>query len=132
MLGKAAVFAAGLAILTSFGLAGAGAASAAASRQLHITDGSTWTLEVNGGGCQLDVFSATGHFRSPEIGFGGDGGTWSGGGSTLTMVWKRGYDAGLKFNGTFSKSPLAEYVGDMGGIGAGFTGEMVKGAVPGC
>ena len=67
MLRKAAVFAAGLAILMSFGLAGAGAASAAASRQLHITDGSTWTLEVNGGGCQLDVFSATGHFQSPEI-----------------------------------------------------------------
>ena len=48
------------------------------------------------------------------------------------MVWKRGNDAGLRFNGTFSKSPVKEYVGKMGGIGTGFTGQVVKGAVPGC
>jgi hypothetical protein len=118
---------------TSAGLLGGGAVSASTS-VLHITDGSTWTFMVDGGGCQLDVFSATGHFVSPNVLYGGDAGTWSGGGSTLKMVWKKGNDAGETFKGTFTKTPVKEYVGTLGGtVPPGFTtGKVIKGAVTGC
>jgi hypothetical protein len=125
--------AAGLAMATSFGLTGTGpGAASAATPALHIVDGSTWTVVVNGGGCQLDIFSAAGHFHSPEIGFSGDAGTWSGGGSTLKMVWKKGQDMGLTFKGTFTKTPVKEYVGQLNGPSGAFTGQVEKGAVAGC
>jgi hypothetical protein len=130
---RAVVLAAGLAMTASAGLMGAGAASAATTGSLHIADGSTWTLVVNAGGCQVDVFSSTGRFYSPETQFGGDAGTWSGGGSTLKMVWKKGDNAGLTFKGTYTKTPVKEYVGQMGGTGpVGYSGEVVKGVVVGC
>ncbi len=58
MLRRAAVIAASLAVATSFGLAGAGVASAAAPA-LKIKNGAIWTIEVNGGGCQQDKFNTT-------------------------------------------------------------------------
>jgi opacity protein-like surface antigen len=131
MLRRAAVIAAAFAMAASAGLMGAGAASAT-TQALHITDGSTWTLIVNGGACQLDVFSATGHFESPESQFEGDAGTWSGGGSLLKMVWKKGEDTGLKFKGTYTKTPEKEYVGTITGGPGDYTGEVVKGIVAGC
>jgi hypothetical protein len=51
VLRRAAVVAAGLAMATSLGLAGAGTASAAAPA-LKIKPGATWTIEINRGGCE--------------------------------------------------------------------------------
>ena len=52
MLRRAAAITAGLAMATAFGLAGAAVASAAAPA-LKIKPGATWTIEVNGGGCEF-------------------------------------------------------------------------------
>ena len=129
MLRRAAAITAGLAMATACGLAGAGTASAAAPA-LKIKPGATWTIEVNGGGCELEVFNTTTHHFTSDAG--GDKGTWSGGGSTVGMTWKHGADAGLKFSGTFvvGSSPK-EYTGSFS-VNFRNTGQLVKGAVAGC
>ena len=134
MLRRATVIAAGLALATSFGVAGAAMASAAAPA-IKIQNGATWTIEAigNGGSCQLDVFdTSTYQFSSPDHHFRHDSGTWRGGASTIRMKWTHGDDTGLTFSGTFTRKPVKEYSGTFGGISFGFTGELVKGAVPGC
>jgi hypothetical protein len=129
MLRRAAVTTVGLAMATSFGLAGAGMALAAAPALKEIKPGATWTFVAGGGGCELDVFNTTTHHFTSDVS--SDKGTWSGGGSTVSMVWKKGGDAGATFSGTFSKRP-SRYLGPLRGHLAGKTGELVKGALHGC
>jgi hypothetical protein len=115
----------GLAIMASLGSGGAGADSAAVPA-LHIKNGSQWTAEVNdGGGCEVNTFSANHTFRGGSY---GDAGMWRDGGSRITMTWTAGYVTGLTFTGTFTKTPTKEYVGNFGGITAA-TGQLVKGVV---
>lgn len=128
ILRHAGMLAAGLALTTSVGLGGAGLASAA-SPALNIKPNSQWTLEVNGGGCEVDTFAADGTFSTTENG--GDAGKWSGGASTVAMKWTAGEDIGITFRGTYVTS-LKEYSGSLGGVGNGNSGELVKGAVSGC
>jgi hypothetical protein len=127
---RAAVVAAVLAMGASVGLAGAGVASAV-TPALHVTGGSIWTTEITGAGCQLDLFKSNGHFHSPEIEFNGDAGTWSGGGSTIKMVWTKGEDTGLTFKGTYVKA-YQEYTGNYTNGSQAYTGYLVAGAVLGC
>jgi hypothetical protein len=122
---RAATMAAGLVTVASLGLSGAGPSSAA-TPALHIAAGSKWTAEVNGNGCEVDTFAANGTFRGDHR----DRGTWSGGGTTLNMTWTAGYAAGLTFSGTFTKTPVKEYSGTF--ANGRFSGQVVKGAVPGC
>jgi hypothetical protein len=123
---QAAIFA-GLALTASFGLAGAGTASAAAPA-LHVHNGASWTIEVKGAGCEAEVFHSNGTFASPD----GDAGTWSGGGSTINMVWTAGAISGLKFSGHFvSTTHPVEYKGSLSGLRTG-RANLVKGAVAGC
>ena len=133
MLRRAAVLAAGVAMATSLGLAGAGMA-AAATPALRIHNGATWTIELSGGGCEHDNFNTSTHkFASPEIQYGGDKGDWSGGGSAISMVWTHGGDDGLTFHGKFVLGSSPKFFsGHFGGTATGFTGYLVKGAVPGC
>jgi hypothetical protein len=131
MLRRAAVIGAGLTMGMSFGLAGAGMASAAVPA-LKIQNGAIWTLEVNGGGCQQDKFNATTHhFKAVNPLFGGDKGTWTGGGSGNTlMTWTQGSDAGGHFGGGFQVgSSPKEYEGTF--VNGDFiaTAWLVKGAV---
>ncbi len=128
MLRRAAVVAAGLAMATSFGLAGAGMASAAAPA-LKIKPNATWTIEpTSGGGCHQEKFNTTTHKFKAD--FGSDKGTWSGGGSTINMTWTFGEDAGKTFSGTFvvGSSPK-EYSGV---FGDGTPVNLVKGPQSGC
>ncbi len=116
---------------TSFGLAGAGMASAAAPA-LKIKNSTIWTLEVNGGGCQQDTFNATTHhFKAVNPLFGGDKGAWTGGGSGNTaMTWTHGSDAGGHFTGGFQVgSSPKQYEGTY--VNGDFiaTTWLVKGAV---
>ena len=132
MFRRGAVVAAGLAMATSFGLAGAGMASAAAPA-LKIQNQATWTIEVVGAGCQLDVFASNLSFSSPDPQYNGDAGLWSGGGSTVKMKWTAGSDAGAKFVGTFAITPIKAYIGTYSLDGYKYPGSLlVKGAVPGC
>ena len=98
MLRRAAAIATGLAMATSFGIAGAGMASAAVPT-LKVHNGATWTIEVNGNGCQLDVFHSNYRFFSPEPQYHGDAGTWSGGGKTIKMKWTAGDNVGPEVPG---------------------------------
>jgi hypothetical protein len=82
---------------------------------------------VNPKTCEIATFSTNGTFRSPA--FGGDRGTWSGGGTQVKMKWTKGSDTGLKFIGTWTQAPVKEYDGTFAGVGAGDTGQLVKGAV---
>jgi hypothetical protein len=122
---RVAVLAAGLAMATSVGLAGAGAASAASPAALNINKThSVWTVEVHKPGergCELVQFLFPGHtFWSPQQ---NDAGTWSGGNSTLAMTWTSGADAGETFSGHFVSSPEA-YKGNMGGTAIGLKGKL--------
>ena len=124
-LRRAAAIAAGLAMATSFGLAGAGMASAAAPA-LKIKPGATWTFESSARGCEHDVFHSSGVFVADN----GGSGTWTGGGSTISMDWEAGNNIGMTFSGHFvSTTTPVEYSGPLGGIGAGYNGKLVKGAV---
>jgi hypothetical protein len=128
---RAAMVVTGLAMAASLGLAGAGLASASAPA-LKIKPHSTWTLELGGGstGCEVETFNTITHHWTSDAA--SDKGTWSGGGSTISMVWKKGANAGLTFSGTFATSPAKEYTGSFGGSVVGLTGQLVKGAVSGC
>jgi hypothetical protein len=108
---RAVMVATGVAMATSLGLWGAGIASAAAPTA-KIKSGATWTLEVTGGFCLYETFNATTHRFSSDGG--NDKGTWSGGGSTITMNWKKGSNEGLLFNGTWTTTlPTKGYQGPM-------------------
>ncbi len=124
MLRRAVVVVGGLAMATSLGLAGVGVASAAVPA-LKVKPGSQWTLEYHGvegtGGCEVDRMASNGTFTSDLY---GDSGTWSGGGSTITMTWTAGDDSGVTFSGTFTKTPTKEYKGS---FNTGFTAALVKG-----
>lgn len=124
MKARWAMAASGLAMVTSFGLAGAGLASAAAPA-LKIKPGATWTLEIKGAGCEQEVFQSNGTFASKD----GDAGTWHDGGSTISMAWTVGVISGLTFSGHFvSTTTPVEYKGTLGGIRTGHA-KLVKGAV---
>jgi hypothetical protein len=111
-----------------FGLAGAGAASAASPETLNLTPGS-WTVEVIGGGCEVDTFTSTNTFSTAE--FGGDAGQWLGGSTSVAMNWTAGNDTGLLFSGKWvaaSHSFKGQYA--FGGVVG--KAKLVKGAVAGC
>jgi hypothetical protein len=123
---RMAVIGGGLAMAVSFGLAGVGVASAAAPT-LKVKPGSKWTLEDHGiehtGGCEVDTMSPNGTFTSDLF---GDSGTWSGGGSTITVTWTTAQDRGVIFSGTFTTTPVKEYKGS---FNTGDLGVFVKGMV---
>ena len=124
LLSRAVVLVAGLAMTTTVGFAGAGAASAA-SPVLHVQDGSKWTIIVFGtpARCEVETFASNFTFTSNRA---GDAGRWSGGGSTIAMKWKQGRDTGLTFSGVWARE-FKEYAGHFGGTGRGKE-VMTKGA----
>jgi hypothetical protein len=124
----AAMVAAGIATAASFGVGGAGAASATAPA-LHVKNGSEWVVIIvsDGGGCEIATFDSGGTFKADRF---KDRGTWSGGGATLTMKWTKGSSDGMKFKGTYHASAKA-YEGSFTGSFTG-TGGVVKGTDPSC
>lgn len=117
--------AASLAMTASVGLTSVGTASAV-SPELHIHNGATWTLEINRGSCEGETFDSNFTFTGQ---FGGDAGTWSGGGSTLQMKWTAGGHKGWKLvDATFRTTPATEYKGVLTGGGNSSVAEVVKGA----
>jgi hypothetical protein len=128
ILRRAAVIATGFAVATSFGLVGAGMAWATAPA-LKIKPNAIWTIEPKGGGCEQDQFDAANHtFVSDHF---SDSGSWSGGGSTLSMTFTAGEDKGTTFSGNFvSITRPAEYRGSATLIGGTVAKtKLVKGAV---
>ncbi len=124
---RAAMATAGLVIVAgTIGLFGTSGALGAVPAAAHINNGSEWTIEVNPKSCEVGTFSSNGTFSFQAS---GDSGTWSGGGTTVKLKWTGGTDAGLKFKGTWSTAPVKEYAGTFGGLGAGETGQLVKGSV---
>jgi hypothetical protein len=125
---RAGVIAAGLSMATSFGLAGAGTTSAATPAH-KIKPNATWTVEAGNAACEQAVFNTTTHhFTSDRF---GDKGTWSGGGSKLSMTWKAGTHSGVTYSGDFvSTTTPVEYKG-LANDGNGITirTKVVKGAV---
>jgi hypothetical protein len=128
MVRRVAMAAAGGALAAGLGLAGAGVASAAAPALKIKPGATTWTIVVGGGlVCEVESFdTTTHHFRSDEF---HDKGTLSGGGSTISMVWKKGDDAGATFSGTFTKTPEKSYMGTFGGTLDGDAGSLVDGSL---
>jgi hypothetical protein len=127
MVRRAAMVASSLALATSFGLTGAGMASAAAPA-LKIKPGAIWTLEMRHGACEHDIFDLIFHqFTSDRY---GDGGVWSSGGSTINMIWTVGASSGVTFSGDFvSTTTPVEYKGSLNDGGAIIKTKVVKGAV---
>lgn len=90
----------GIAMATSPGFAAPGAASAAAPA-LHVKNGAKWSVESDGGGCEVAQFHSNGTFFAS---LNSDAGKWSGGATTLTIKWTSGGDKGLKFTDTYGSS----------------------------
>jgi hypothetical protein len=112
MAQRAAMVATGIAMATRIGLAGAGTASAAAPA-LKIKPFSTWTIEFKHGKvgtCEQVSFNTfVNTFVADDA---GDAGTWSGGGSAISMAWTAGPDIGATFTGHFvSTTKPVEYQG---------------------
>lgn len=127
MVRRAAMVASGLTLATSLGLTGAGVVSAAVPA-LKIKPSAIWTLEMRHGACEHDIFDVTFHqFTSDRY---GDGGVWSGGGSTISMIWTVGASSSVTFSGVFvSTTTPAEYKGSVNDGGAIIKTKVVKGAV---
>jgi hypothetical protein len=131
MLRRAGTIVSGLAMATSFGLAGAGLAgsgtASASAPPLKVKPHSQWTLEDHGvehtGSCEVDTMRSNGTFTSDRF---GDSGSWSGGGATITITWTAGQDHGVVFAGTFTSTPVKEY---RGSFNTGDLGVLVKGVV---
>jgi hypothetical protein len=131
MLRRAAAIAAGLVMATSFGLAGAGLASASAPA-LKIKPFATWTVEFkvgNKGTCEQVSFNT---FVNTFVSdYEDEAGTWSGGGSTISMTWTAGPDVGAVFTGHFvSTTKPVEYKGVNSEGGIVTKTMLVKGAIP--
>ena len=121
MLRRAAAIATGLAMATSFGVAGADTASAAAPA-LKIKPFATWTLELKPAGCELASFNT---FVTDETPSGSGNG--SGGGSTIKMIWTVGDNTGLSFKGHFvSTTKPVEYQGTASEDGNSVKAKLVK------
>ncbi len=112
MARRVAILAAGTAMVTSLGLAGVDAASAAAPTA-KVTSGATWTLEVTGGSCLSETFNTATHRFTSATTSTKDKGTWSGGGGTIVMTWTRGPNEGLAFKGTWTTTPTKGYEGQV-------------------
>jgi hypothetical protein len=125
MLRRAEANTAGLAMATSFGLVGAGVASAAAPT-LKIKPFATWTLELKAGGCELDSFNTFVNTFVPDESPPASG-NWSGGGSTIKMVWTAGDNTGLSFRGHFASTTTpVEYQGTASENGNSVKAKLVK------
>lgn len=122
MVRRLTLMTAGLAAVTILGLAGTASAETPA---LHVKSGGVWTAEVKHAGCEIVTFGAHKTFTGD---MGGDTGTYTGGGQSISMKWTAGEAAGLTFSGTFSKSD-DEFTGSYGGSGSGEKGQLVKGKV---
>jgi hypothetical protein len=127
---RMAMIAGALALAATVGLGAFGgvasAHAAAGSGRVHA--GGTWTIEAGSGGCEVQTFAARHTWSGDAV---GDAGTYHLDGRTITETWTAGNDMGLTFSGRWRQGSGA-FVGTLGGNGTGTTGELVKGALPGC
>ena len=121
---RLAAIVAGLALVTSLALAGAGAASATFPA-IHVTNGSKWKAIANDGCFEILTFASTGTFTGSR---GHDKGTWSGGGKQLIVTWTVGKGAGLEFSLTYTKTPIHEYTGTYTYEGSSGPAALIEGA----
>jgi hypothetical protein len=126
----------GVVLATSLGLSGVCAASAAAPTT-RIKSGATWTLEPPVLGlCFKDTFNTINHrftsFTDNAVDPGYGKGTWSGGGSSISLVWKKGDGQGMRFSGAFTTTPAKSYQGEITFGSETLEGLLVKGSAPGC
>jgi hypothetical protein len=124
-------------MVSSLGLSGVCIASSAAPAA-KIKSGATWTLETNVLGlCFKDTFNTTTHrftsFTDNAVDPGYGKGTWSGGGSSISMVWTKGDGKGMGFSGTFTTTPGKSYEGEITINSESYSdGLLAKGSAPGC
>ena len=111
MARRAAVVATGIALATGLGVSGVSIASASAAK---IKSGATWTLEPPVLGlCYKVTFNTSTHrftsFTDNAVDPGYGKGTWSGGRSSISLVWTKGDGKGMGFSGTFTSTPGKSY-----------------------
>lgn len=134
---QAAMAATGVALAASLGLSGVCTASAAAPAA-KIKSDATWTLETPVLGlCYKDTFNTTTHrfasFTDNAVEPGYGKGTWSGGGSSISLVWTKGDGKGMGFSGTFTSTPGKSYQGEITFNSQNYCeGLLAKGSAPGC
>ncbi len=130
MLRGVAALVTGFAMMASFGILGVGTASAA-SPVHHIRPGSIWSGVTKGerSYCEQLTFSPNGTFTSDKY---NDSGTWTGGGTTITVNWTMGTSSSGTFTGTLRKGPVAEYRGTAQFKHFTFSFKLVEGALAGC
>lgn len=118
----------GLAVLMSAGLSGV---ASGATVPKFVNPSSVWTIQVNGGSCEVMSFVAgtTNTFTADSF---GDSGTYAGGGDVITITWTAGEDSGVVFSGKYSFAS-GTYEGTIGDASAGaFMATLSPGATVGC
>lgn len=136
MARRASLVAAGTAMVAGLGLAGAGAATAAAPA-LKIKPGAIWTFQARGPQyipCEQEVFASNGTFTEKNTRFGshdGSSGTWTGGKSSIALVWTAGLDDGQVFGGSLTSSQR-EYKGSVIYHSINENARLLHKAVGGC
>lgn len=118
--------AAGLAMAAT--MAWPGGVATAAQSALKVTPGSRWTVEFppSVAGCEVATFASNGTFTTDF----GDSGSWAFGGRNFTMLWTSGPVSPEAFTGTFTKTPVKQYVGTFYFAPIQGAGQVVKGIVP--
>jgi hypothetical protein len=117
---------AGLVSVATLSFAQGAGASLATTATKHVKPGGVWTLEINGGACQVQTFEADHKWVADKD---GDSGTYTGGGSKIEEKWTSGVDKGAHYSGVYKKKSK-EYKGTY--IVRSVTAELVKGSIAGC
>jgi hypothetical protein len=123
---RLAPFTAGLTFVATLSFVQVAGASQVATATEHVNPGGVWTLEINGGSCEVQTFKADHKWSADQN---GDAGTYTGGGSKVEEEWTSGLDKGAHYSGVYKKKSK-EYKGTY--VVGSVTAELVKGAIAGC
>jgi hypothetical protein len=121
----------GVGLIAAATLAWPAAIATAAQPAAKVKVGSQWTLVEVGSGCEVLNFKTADKFTADRL---GDKGTYTSVDKTLTLLWKKGNNAGATFSGTYVKQTIdgPEYQGSFGGALMGHSGGLIEGAASGC
>jgi YVTN family beta-propeller protein len=94
----------------------------------YVAPGSSWTLQVEAGFCEVQTFHAGGTWTSDND---GDAGKWTGGGNSLSEEYTAGYENGGYVATTYSTASK-EYSGTAFSQEMSFQVTLTAGKKAGC
>jgi hypothetical protein len=105
-------------------LACTGSVASAAQPAIKTKPGSQWTFAEKGAACEVETFASGGTWTSDQY---GDSGTYTGGGSSIQLIWTAGDDEGLTYSGHWVAAKK-----EFKGSGVDKKATLTKGTNPAC